>query len=244
MNGWKVKGSKEQELVTCSLVKDFELFIEPVPRQKIELLMRKYTNREWLGYIVGVERTGTYFMEDLIIPPHKLSSGAMAEAEPFNTPEKCIGFIHSHHSMGAFHSSVDDDYVDRNYPISVTVSMNGNKLDFSLVSFTKTPCGKTVKIKGVVRYVRPEPLFNEDEWLKESCINIDKGKEIVSKNVYKRFPDNGVYTRQLKGKVYDPFLERYREDLPEVTDAGLETNEAFDRLQLSLQERFGGIFGE
>ena len=192
MNGWKVKGSKEQELVTCSLVKDFELFIEPVPRQKIELLMRKYTNREWLGYIVGVERTGTYFMEDLIIPPHKLSSGAMAEAEPFNIPEKCIGFIHSHHSMGAFHSSVDDDYVDRNYPISVTVSMNSNKLDFSLVSFTKTPCGnKTVKVKWGCPICQTKPLFRGMNGLK-SCTNIDKGKDCV-KNVYKSFLIMGLY---------------------------------------------------
>lgn len=174
--GWKVK-SKKVESVSCSLVERALVFLEVTPRQKIELLMGEYKYREWLGYLVG-EKTedNVFFIEDLAIPPHRDSLAASAEAEPFNIPDRCVGIIHSHHRMGAFHSGIDDEYVDKNFPVSITVAMDiDGGLKYDVVSFVTTECGRFVKVDGEVKYVAPDFAFDEEEFMKEAKGNIDKG---------------------------------------------------------------------
>ena len=133
--------------------------------------------------VSGLRKTGTY-----ILRPDKLS-GAW-QKNPFNKNVFTV--------TGSFSSVMMITWTETT-PISVTVSMN-NKLDFSLVSFTKTPWWQDCK-RGLSDMSDQNPCSMRMEWLKESCTNIDKGKEIVSKN-YKKFPDNGD-TRNIKGK--DPF---------------------------------------
>lgn len=177
--GWRVKKPSENS-VKCSLIKEPIIFIEPMPRQKIELLMNKYTNKEWLGYLVGhLSELENYFVEDLVIPPHTESFYASAEVEPFHIPDKCIGVIHSHHSMGAFHSGTDDTHVDRNFPVSITVAFGekGSGLTYDAVSHQTTQCGKETTSKGVVKYVAPTPTFDTEAFLKEAEENVDKGKK-------------------------------------------------------------------
>lgn len=176
MGKWRVKKEVE-EAITCSLIKSPIVFIEPIPRNKIELLMGKYPHQEWLGYLVGrISEKENYFVEDLSIPPHKEVSGASAEAEPFHIPDKCVGIIHSHNTMGAFHSAIDRDYVDKNFPVSITVSKRNAALEFDAVSYQETPCGKGTTLKGQVKYVQPKPVFDTETFMKEAVANIDKGK--------------------------------------------------------------------
>ena len=131
---WRVKRETEPA-IQCSLVKSPTVFIEPIPRYKINLLMSHYPHQEWLGYLVGrTSEKENFFVEDLAIPPHREVSIASAEAEPFNIPENCIGIIHSHGSMGAFHSGTDQDYVDKNFPVSITASKGSQEIEFDAVS--------------------------------------------------------------------------------------------------------------
>jgi hypothetical protein len=182
---WKVKD--KEPAVTCSLVgTDLKVYIEAVPRRKIELLMKEYPNQEWMSYMVGqVTERGTIWVTDLIIPPHKEARAASAEAEPLCAPKECLGVLHSHHHMGAFHSGTDQSYVDKNYPVSITVAFDkkSDALEYDVVSYGKTPCGRETIVKGTVIYIKPEPLFDEKAWLKESKGNVDKGKVTSVRNV-------------------------------------------------------------
>jgi len=179
------KQKAQEERITCSLIHAPVVYIEPTPRAKIELLMKEYTHQEWLAYLTGrISEKDNIFVEDISVPPHKEVSGASAEAEPFHVPENCVGFIHSHHSMGAFHSGTDQSYVDKNYPVSITVARNGgSELAYDGVSYTRTPCGKDTTLKATVKYVQPQPLFDSKEWLTEAKTNIDKGRKIYQPKI-------------------------------------------------------------
>ena len=177
---WKLKNYNGEATVQCSLVKAPVLFLEDIPKTKIELLMRAYPHQEWLAYLVGKKTGDNFFIEDISVPPHAYAVGASAEAEPFNTPENCIGIIHSHHTMGAFHSGTDHDYVDQNYPVSITVAKRqGSSLEFDCISFGKTPCKKTTSVKAEIRYVSPEPTFDTGVWLEKAKDHREKGKQFT-----------------------------------------------------------------
>jgi len=79
------KPEKVEERITCSLVKAPDVYIEPIPRSKISILMGEYPHQEWLAYLSGrLSEQGNIFVEDISIPPHSEASGASAEAEPFS----------------------------------------------------------------------------------------------------------------------------------------------------------------
>lgn len=175
--GWKV--GKENNQIQCSLCKSPTVYLEPIPRQKIELLMEEYKNQEWLGYLVGrISEKEKIFVEDLVIPPHKEAYSASAEALPFYIPDKCVGVIHSHHTLGAFHSSTDQAYIDRNFPVSITVARREQALEFDAVSYQITPCGKAMTGKSTIKYVQLPLLFDGKTFLEEAKRNIDKGKRV------------------------------------------------------------------
>ena len=193
--GWKVKRETEAA-IQCSLIKSPIVFIEPIPRYKMELLINKYPHQEWIGYLIGrVSEKENYFVEDLSIPPHKEVSRTSAEAEPFHIPDGCIGIIHSHNTMGAFHSATDQAYVDKNFPISITVSKKNQNLEFDTVSYQITPCGKGTTIKGQVKYVQSEPPIDSKLFMQEAITNIDKGRIVHSVQVH--YPQSYPYRRPM-----------------------------------------------
>lgn len=173
MAGWKVP--KKDEVKDCSLVTIPRVYMETSVKFKIEALMEAYPHREWLGYLVGEKTERDISINDIIIPPHAYSGSASAEPEPMHVPENCVGFIHSHHSMGAFHSGTDDAHVDRNYPLSITVAKHyGNGLDFDALTCQTTPCKKLLMTRTTISFRFPRVPVS-DEWLKEAQENIDKG---------------------------------------------------------------------
>lgn len=201
---WGEKKVKEPE-VKCSLVESPDIYIEAIARQKIGYLMEEYSNQEWLAYLIGEEiDKKNFFVEDISVPPHEEVSGGSAEAVPFNIPDRCIGVIHSHHTMGAFHSGTDHDHVDRNFPVSITVARNDGNLLYNGVSSQITECGRMVSVKADVKYVQYPPLFDKDGWLKEAKKNIDQGKK---KAVIPRF--EGYNFDEYGLMAYDPEEEAY-----------------------------------
>ena len=180
--GWKVKKESNNGAVQCSFIKTPTVYIEPMVRHKIELLMKEYSHQEWLGYLMGrVSEKENFFVENLTIPPHKEAFPGSAEAEPFHIPKNCIGVIHSHHTMGAFHSGTDQNYVDKNFLVSITVAKKaGQELEFDAISYQTTLCGKGTTVKCPVKYVLPPPLFDTEGFLEKAKGNIDKGKRIFT----------------------------------------------------------------
>lgn len=225
-----------EEEVTCSLVGEPKVLLNLTSKYKIHFLMDEYPGREWLGYLVGsITAEGHFIIEDLTIPPHKESTYSSAEAEPFNIPGDCVGFIHSHHRMGAFHSSTDQTHVDRNYPLSITVAKGTDgKIEYDAVSHTQTPCGKAVCIKATVKYLSPDPTFDTEVWLKEAKENIDKGWETKvydGKVLYPIYKPGG-FDRQAasQGKLPD--------DTPPVT---VITKKMIDKASAKIIEDRGVI---
>jgi hypothetical protein len=209
---------RAEEKIECSLVKGKDIYLEPIVRQKIEILMAEYRSQEWLGYLTGELKEEKVFCNDLVIPPHTSVTGGCAEAEPFCQPKDCVGVIHSHHTMGAFHSSTDQDYVDKNFPVSITVASNKAELTYDAVCYTRTPCGKSISATAKVFYVQPEFNFDRKAWLEEAKTNIEKGKRVginTPLNCYETYVPNWYKDKvehkknSRKEEPYIPF--RYRE---------------------------------
>lgn len=185
---WQSKRLQTTAHIQCSLAATPTIYVEEIPRQKIGLLMEAYPHQEWFAYLVGkITKQHDVCVEDISVPPHAYASGASAEAakpsyDPntgkyiFHSPANCVGVIHSHNTMGAFHSGTDDAYVDKNYPVSITVAKRQGSpdLEFDTVCFAVTPCGKATTGKPQVRYVQPKPLFDVADWLGKAKANIDR----------------------------------------------------------------------
>ena len=217
---WTVK-RKPDNGVQCSLCKAPDIFIEPIPADKIRLLMEAYPHTEWVGYLVGQvnKDSGDIFVEDIVIPPHEEANGASCLAEPFHVPRVgCVGVIHSHHSMGAFHSGQDDHTVDRNFPISITIAKKSTNLEYDAISHVTTPCGKRSLLKCPVKYVQPKSLFDRKKWLDESKENIDKGRlkmaKVSDNYVPVRYRQGGSYIIGKMGEVLS--VEDYKKAMEEI----------------------------
>lgn len=183
---WKVKGYEESNHIQCSLCESPKILIEPIVQDKVSILMGEYPHQEWLAHLVGRREKDTIIVEDISIPPHEGVGGAWAEGKAvefdpdkgyqFYEPENCVGFIHSHHSMGAFHSGTDHEHVDKNYPVSITVAKSGTGLiNYNTVCYTVTPCKRATVKPTEVKFLSPKPLFNHKAFLKEARKNIDSG---------------------------------------------------------------------
>ena len=225
---WKLKSNGENGVhhIQCSFVQSMTVYLESKTKTKIELLMDAYPNQEWAGYMVGnISASGSVFVEDISIPPHYGVSGGYAEVDKpsynketgkydFHIPKNCVGFIHSHDSMGAFHSGTDDAHVDRNFPVSITVAKRqGQSIEFDCISYAKTPCKKMTVTKAEVRYVSPKPDFDTVEWLEQAKANIDKPRvtrammeEILQKPL---FVDAQGVPVDDKGLPYSDFKDTY-----------------------------------
>lgn len=138
---------------------------KPIVKQKIDILMDKYTNTEWLAYLIGDKEN--MFVEDLVFPKQKVSSAMVDDVEmPDYNDYNIIGVIHSHHSMGTFFSGTDDHWVNSNHDISIVASKQGNDVTFGVSVRVKTPCGAFRKAEGSVRILM-DIEFDKDSFLKE-----------------------------------------------------------------------------
>jgi len=192
-----------------------------MPKQKIRLLMREHQHKEWMGYMVGGIDGPDVMVEDLVIPPHEDSTYASAEAEPFHIPDRCVGVIHSHHTMGAFHSTTDAEHVDANFPVSITVARKDNNLEFDTVVNMETECGRMANVEGKIKFVEPPPTFDEEAWVEEANTNIKKGQNKpitpVGSRVTQHYP-------QYPSGTYGGYLGHYWDDEVEKKDNGWGKN--------------------
>lgn len=142
---------------------------------KIAALMMEYTALEWLAYLQGSKDDEEILVTDIFVPPHAIQTSTSAEAVPFHQPANCVGIIHSHHSMGAFHSGTDAAYVDGNYPVSIVVAFSRDQnggLAFNALTRLSTPCKRHMVKEIPVNFVQPRPNFDLKEFL-------DRAKEAI-----------------------------------------------------------------
>lgn len=215
----------------CSKAPDAPIVLmEPVVKSKIDSLMKKYTNREWLGYFFGTPDK-PYHILDMVIP-EQVATGTRVDDVEFSAdqiPEgqKVIGVIHSHHSMGANFSGTDEDFINGNHDISLLVAHSGMKCRVRY----NVPCGakiiKEAKIK--INYV---VTFNELEFLQNA-----------EKNIKDRVFNTGYQYNRNWDDVY-PFTGGNRTFNQNAPMASKSTEELFADLdkELSLEEELNAYF--
>jgi len=129
---------------SCSKVPDTVVVkISPLVKKKIDFLMEKFKNLEWLAYLVGKD----FYVEDLFIPDQVVSAASVNVSNNTVISDKpTIGVIHSHHSMNIGFSGTDDAYINMNHNISILV--NHQRIESQVR--VKTPCGAMKIVKGKV----------------------------------------------------------------------------------------------
>jgi hypothetical protein len=192
---WEVKHDK---VTHCSKVPHHaKIWMLPIVRKKIELLMKKYPHLEWLAYGV-IDKDGV--VVDIIVPKQTVTSGSVNNVtQDFELHEgyKIGGVIHSHNSMGAFFSGVDTEFLNENHDFSIVVSHKGYKA----VARFKTPCGAYKEVSAKIK-IKHNIELNEDNFLKEAegKINQPQYQSVVT-------PGNYVsnYNRLWEGEYGDPY---------------------------------------
>jgi hypothetical protein len=142
----------------CGLApKNKVVFISPLVMAKIESLMNKYKDREWLAYLVG---RGS-FVYDIYFPEQRATSASVSNISlPSNI--KTIGVMHSHHHMMGEFSHTDDEFINGNHDISILVTHSSITGQYRW----KTPCGRYIiincKVQVLYDHNFDEKLFLED----------------------------------------------------------------------------------
>lgn len=165
-----VKGPWEVEIPLveeCSKApKNVIIWIDPLVKLKIDHLMKKMKNIEWLAYLTGEG----YEVRDLVIPQQSVSSTTVKNIVcPDYNKLPIIGVIHSHHDMGTNFSHTDDEWINQNHDISLVVSKN----NISGQVRWKTPCGSS-KIIPVIIKLKMNVIMETEEFDKIINENIKK----------------------------------------------------------------------
>jgi proteasome lid subunit RPN8/RPN11 len=132
------KAPKDDEMI---------IFLKPLVKRKIDLLMDKYKSREWLAYLFG-EVGERIVIEDLDVPEQTATAARVEDVE-YEVPEgkRVIGVMHSHHNMGCTFSGTDDSWINMNHDISILVAHSGIQARVRWIA----PCGAKKPIKAKVR---------------------------------------------------------------------------------------------
>lgn len=128
----------------CGVADKAEVYISKIVKEKIDALMDEFRHTEWLGYLVGKIKGAKHFVEDMVIPEQEVST---ASVKVLGTPpDRCIGTVHSHHSMGAFTSGTDEEHLVGNHPVCMVVSDSKTIAKVRL----ETLCGRLVAVEATI----------------------------------------------------------------------------------------------
>jgi len=144
--------TKVECVTECSKApKEIIVYFDPIVMAKVETLMKKYTSREWLGYLIGKPDKPHHIL-DLVIPVQTATSVHIDEVvfPQLEDGYKVIGVMHSHHNMGCGFSGTDDKWINQNHDISVLVTHSDMKIQVRV----SVPCGakKIMDAKAKINY--------------------------------------------------------------------------------------------
>lgn len=141
--------------------KDQKVVLSQITKRKIELLMKKFKDCEWLAYLIGENDNSV--ITDIYIPKQSANSSRVFDIDTdIPVGVNIVGVIHSHHNMGASFSHTDDTYINQNYNISILVSHKEIKAQKRVT----VPCGALKIVKSDVLFESPK-LFNEEDFIKD-----------------------------------------------------------------------------
>lgn len=216
--------------------KDMVVWIHPVAKEKIEILMEEYKSIEWLAYLLG-EFGEKIEITDIFIPNQEITATSVDNivCEEYNDLNS-IGVIHSHHGMGNSFSGTDDTYINQNHDISLCISNSGIKGHVRW----ETPCGGYKIVECIVK-VKTESLVNKDEFVTNIKEKIKK-KTFTTTVVYQGgYPGygEGYYASKPGGFVNRHVTPNIVNPKPKVDNSNLTailTDEEIDEMDNQIEE--------
>jgi proteasome lid subunit RPN8/RPN11 len=154
--GWDLGEAVESSCITscAELESEHTIGISFGARQKIQELVAAYPNLEWAAGLIGRHEENKWIVDDIFVPEQEVHSCTVELTDEGNrelAKTKCIGWMHSHNSMAAFHSPKDDNN-SKMFDVSVTVN---NKLETDARVKVHLPCGKFGMAKAAVVFEVP-----------------------------------------------------------------------------------------
>ena len=148
---WENETFKE---VDVQIVKgSFDVFLTLTVLRKIKLMMLEYPAMEWAADLIGgLNVDGNYLITDILVYKQDVTSVSIMRTDE-EYPPNCVGVIHSHHTMAATFSSVDEDFG------------NGNNDVNGVICFSDDPMG--IEINWEVRVRTSTDMFirfRDIEW--------------------------------------------------------------------------------
>jgi len=219
---WEVN---ECLLKDCPLLKDKKkvILFQPEDIRRIKALLKKFEHKEWLLYLYGDIVEDGAIISGMTIPKQEVSGGSVDEISP--PLPGCIGTIHSHNSMGAFHSGTDQAHLETNHTVAITVN---NKLEFDSTIQIKSECNRPVLIGAVVMVSEPE--LDLTSFMKEAEENITEKKYITTS-----------YPNYYNGRVWDPQKREWVDDKL-AEKKGTETYDPAGKWEKDM-ESYAGYWG-
>ena len=143
----------------CELIEDlqFSILISTKVHARVTALSKRLEHTEWAGFLLGERKDATFHINHIIVPDQVVSRAHFTVTKPI-TGGNVLGTLHSHHTMGAFHSGEDLESCGSNYQIVVTFglpSAYAGKVRHTL------PCGSIMFIDAPVAVSIP-PIDTED----------------------------------------------------------------------------------
>lgn len=139
---WK----SDLEIVTCSAARAKQVKLSLKAFAKVVSISLRIKT-EWLAFLIGKESHLFFLVQDIYIPEQEVTAASVIVLEEFPL-QGTIGTIHSHGSMKAFSSSVDESHA--NYPIRIITDDN---LDFKAYCRVTTECGRISELETIVNIV-------------------------------------------------------------------------------------------
>lgn len=147
---WKSDQTCVETEAECALIKSLNpsVYFEELAYLKIKFLCQKFERLEWMAGLIGQEVSPrNYKVADIRVIEQEVT-GSHVEAtskgrRQLAAIKGCVGWVHSHNTMGSFQSGTDVDTAG-NFPVTVTVN---NDMDFSGMVRMELKCPHTTDMK-------------------------------------------------------------------------------------------------
>lgn len=142
-----------RHIKSCDLAEDadFSIQLSQEVHAKVIALSNKLEHLEWAGYLLGSQKDNLFKINQIIVPKQTVTAATFTITHPLGGPD-VLGTLHSHHTMGAFHSGTDIKSCGSNYPIVVVFSLPSSYV--GKVKHT-LPCGGFIFIDAPVSIAFP-----------------------------------------------------------------------------------------
>jgi hypothetical protein len=133
--------------------------------QDLHTLMKRMGGKEYAAYLLGeIQEDGIPYVYDYYIPEQEVTSVEADISEvviPQDLQDQRIGWLHSHHSMGAFHSGRDE--MSMNYPLNIVISTTGHVATYR----HPATCGRIIRSKVEIVLMEPDRSIPGEEKIKQ-----------------------------------------------------------------------------